>query len=751
MRKLLLLLVMIVSYACPSMAATIGDVYTKVTSGDQLATGNEYVLVYTETGSKYYAMGAISGKYFACVKDAYDLSEDGNTLTIKSAAVQEFTLVNGTKDGTFAFMFTGSDNAQSYMQCTGTANNNMGTNTKLVANCNMSITVNQNGNATIIPTNNSNSNNNKFQCNANNSQERFSNYKTGSQKAPTFYVKTKLSNVEKPVISIANAKVSITTETEGATIYYTTDGTTPDNNSTKYEAEFDVVPATTYMAIAEKDGEYSSVATKISSAACGEIVFNPSESAVEKGTEVTVSAENASSFVYSVIDADANYLVEDAIVEGSSFTYIVNQECSISVTPSNADGVVGIEAMASYTLKAAAPCGVVTFNPAAGEVLEGTEVTISAENATSYKYFVLDAEYNNLVAETIVNAATFTYVVNEDCTIDVIPYNVDNVPGAETESEYTIKERVGVTHNINGLSFGTKGTSYAEYTYTADDVIYLARANGAYASGESQSKVTANFGIRTSDGSSVVVSSKPLNWVAKSIKITQYKEQTTAKTAVIYGSDKPFESANKKVSELTDAVEIGRADMQNGVAVAIDICEFPYIAIYSSDGALQIEDIEIVWDKPEVPEMATILVDEQPISGNSVSLDGKEKVVVTFSHAHPLATFWYKHTSPAEQENVNGFARVSEGFTQVKPNADNKYAVEITDAGRFEYFTHLNGIETEHNYMDFTGQTTGVEDVIVEQDQNAEYFDLTGRRVLNPASGLYIKVVGGKATKTYIR
>ena len=53
--------------------------------------------------------------------------------------------------------------------------------------------------------------------------------------------------------------------------------------------------------------------------------------------------------------------------------------------------------------------------------------------------------------------------------------------------------------------------------------------------------------------------------------------------------------------------------------------------------------------------------------------------------------------------------------------------------------------------MDFTGQTTGVEDVIVEQDQNAEYFDLTGRRVLNPASGLYIKVVGGKATKTYIR
>ena len=57
------------------------------------------------------------------------------------------------------------------------------------------------------------------------------------------------------------ATVTITAE-DGATIYYTTDGTEPTEQSKEYTAPFDVTEATTVKAIAVKDGQASQVATK---------------------------------------------------------------------------------------------------------------------------------------------------------------------------------------------------------------------------------------------------------------------------------------------------------------------------------------------------------------------------------------------------------------------------------------------------------------------------------------------------------
>ncbi|MBR6962021.1 MAG: M6 family metalloprotease domain-containing protein [Prevotella sp.] len=76
-----------------------------------------------------------------------------------------------------------------------------------------------------------------------------------------------VSNVSKPTFSPAAGRyaeaqtVTISCETEGATIYYTLNGTEPTTSSTAYSEPLTISETTTIKAIAVKDGEESEVAT----------------------------------------------------------------------------------------------------------------------------------------------------------------------------------------------------------------------------------------------------------------------------------------------------------------------------------------------------------------------------------------------------------------------------------------------------------------------------------------------------------
>ncbi len=45
----------------------------------------------------------------------------------------------------------------------------------------------------------------------------------------------------------------------------------------------------------------------------------------------------------------------------------------------------------------------------------------------------------------------------------------------------------------------------------------------------------------------------------------------------------------------------------------------------------------------------------------------------------------------------------------------------------------------------------GVCDIIADDDANVEYFDMQGRKVVNPESGIYIRRQGSKASKIYVK
>ncbi|MBP7309857.1 MAG: SUMF1/EgtB/PvdO family nonheme iron enzyme [Candidatus Cloacimonetes bacterium] len=115
-----------------------------------------------------------------------------------------------------------------------------------------------------------------------------------------------------PVISPAtgtystNQTVTITTVTDGATIRYTLDGTTPDSTSTVYATPFVVAVTTTVKAIAFKDGmDDSLVATEtlsIDYEQCAAPVITPAAGTYMTAQTITITTTTAGATIKYTMD-----------------------------------------------------------------------------------------------------------------------------------------------------------------------------------------------------------------------------------------------------------------------------------------------------------------------------------------------------------------------------------------------------------------------------------------------------------------
>lgn len=83
--------------------------------------------------------------------------------------------------------------------------------------------------------------------------------KRESDAFPSLLTTYELPKCEKPVITVSGGNITITSATEGATIYYTTDGTPVTSSSTTYSAPFAKGDATAIKAIARKPGYANSI------------------------------------------------------------------------------------------------------------------------------------------------------------------------------------------------------------------------------------------------------------------------------------------------------------------------------------------------------------------------------------------------------------------------------------------------------------------------------------------------------------
>ena len=152
---------------------------------------------------------------------------------------------------------------------------------------------------------------NWLRFNSSNSPMMFSCYSSGQTDVYLYKEVTAVAEVEKPVFSVNSGDfteafgVTISCETEGAEIRYTTDGTEPDASSTLYTAgsEITVSATTTLKAIALKGDASSAVATAVYTFP----VKYTSMAALLEGVEMPANNKTSDAFVVG-FDAIVTYV-----------------------------------------------------------------------------------------------------------------------------------------------------------------------------------------------------------------------------------------------------------------------------------------------------------------------------------------------------------------------------------------------------------------------------------------------------------
>lgn len=195
---------------------------------------------------------------------------------------------------------------------------------------------------------------------------------------------------------------------------------------------------------------------------------------IEKGQSITFTA-----------DAGENLSVGGEMVE-NPYTITPTEEGELTAYAVFEGAVLeNVSATVAWTFKAAAPVGDFVFTPADEEVLKGTEVNFTAENAveSSYAYMI---EYENGESTEWISGNKFT--VNEACYVTVKAANVDGVEKTHDVAYtivaapavgafvFSVDAENGEVEVIKGteISFTAPNAVESSYAYRFDDGEWIA-------------------------------------------------------------------------------------------------------------------------------------------------------------------------------------------------------------------------------------------------------------------------------------
>lgn len=343
---------------------------------------------------------------------------------------------------------------------------------------------------------------------------------------------------------------------------------------------------------------------------------------------------------------------------------------------------------------------------------------------------------------------------------------------------------VTATDRLNLEAFGFTQNTYAALTYTSPKtgILYSAcgmkNTNASYSGGIS---INSSMAGSKSAYPGIAVTTNDTGWKVKTITIKWFGSiNPSVQLHMISSSDHGYamNEANANGEQFGfREVWTNEQPATNGTPVPVPeslstpvtLTYDPYSAeaisffgIFASN-LHSIEYIDIEWVREATPEVKILSEDATSITVGVEHAD----YILHYKKIHN--NDWNNHWG---SEAANAPARVAQDTTG-EPLADsedwvstgtNTITIDKTIAdhqNRHYKFTAFHKDDTalanELNHVNFLidgdGTLTGIEGIGAEAgaDAPAEYYDLQGRRVANPVSGLYIRRTGSKVEKVFVK
>ena len=245
--------------------------------------------------------------------------------------------------------------------------------------------------------------------------------------------------------------VTISTTTNGATIRYTTDGSTPTETAgTLYSSAVSISATSTLQAIAFATGYSDSTVASgvytISSTQCATPTFNPVAGTYGAAQSVTISTTTGGATIRYTTNGTTPSSTAGTVYSSAVAISVNTTLQAIAYKSGYTNSTV---ASGVYTIQCAAP----TFNPTAGTYSSAQSVTISTTTSGATINYTTNGTIPSSTVGTVYSSPV---AISANATLQAIAYETGMANSSVTSGVYTISAGYTIVQdNFNG----TNGTS----------------------------------------------------------------------------------------------------------------------------------------------------------------------------------------------------------------------------------------------------------------------------------------------------
>ena len=577
-------------------------------------------------------------------------------------------------------------------------------------------------------------------------------------------------SVKAPSIACTDNVVTITNNEEGATVYYTTDGSVPTAESTEYKAPFEITADCTVKAIAVKGADVSSVA----SMSCSYIGVYEGFAAFQEaagGSDLTGTVQGPLTVIYQ---NGQNLYLQDA--KGANMLVYGNS------APKNlTNGTTFASLTGKFTLYSSYIPEITNYTlgtQGTGTAVEPTVATAADfDNVPVYTYVVLKGVNITAVSgqDVTISDGTNTlagrdkfrlnFKVTDNCNVtgfadifrnngsDVHQLAIVSVEGGEVLEQVatpTFSVAAGEVEANTDVEI-LCATEGASIYYTTDGSVPSATNGTPYLSPIVITEMTVINAIAVKDGmadSEVATAEYTLKVAGEESDSFDFSNVEAANALIVPAPETAPAANNTTASSAKDLSNslVGYTWVSGNVNVWIEkVSGNNYSRWWYTDASKM--------DAPEV----------RVYSGNTLNIglnkDGYRLSEVVFSVNADSKGNSLDMSKCTVTAQLNG-ADVADPGTWTSGTGTWVYTAPKARTSTSNYCTNLKLAATGTNkfqkitvkYVAAEG-ITGVDDIAADNaDAPAEYYNLQGVRVMNPAAGqLYIVRQGNKVTKQLVR